>query len=328
MFSLHAVFCDNDDGRVVASRSNGGRTRMIGRLSDIDLRLLRIFVSVVEAGGFSLASARLNVSESTVSSHMADLEKRLGMRLCERGRAGFRLTDDGEEVYRATTELLEEAARFRDRLAALRSDLGGTLKLGLPDAIITNATAGLVECLRGYCERAPDVSLQVLVLTPRELERSVLNGALHLAIAPEHRRVSGLDYVSLFTEQNYLYCCDRHPFFPLGDAAITPDMLNGANRISRGYLERFDEAFFSTSVHRATVHQIEAAALLILTGRFIGFLPDHYAAEWESAGRMRAIKKSEIVFRSPFTIITRRDASADPRVAAFIQEMRAALKIA
>jgi LysR family transcriptional regulator, transcriptional activator for bauABCD operon len=166
---------------------------MIGRLSDLDLRLLRIFVAVVESGGFSLASARLNVSESTISSHMSDLEKRLGMRLCERGRAGFRLTDDGEEVYRATTQLLEDASRFRDRLASLRSDLGGTLKFGLPDAIVTNAKAGVVECLQHYCKGAPEISLQIHILSPRELEHGVLNGSLHLAVTPEHRRVSGLE---------------------------------------------------------------------------------------------------------------------------------------
>lgn len=298
---------------------------MIGRLSDIDLRLLRIFVAVVESGGFSLASARLNVSESTISSHMSDLEKRLGMRLCERGRAGFRLTDDGEEVYRATTELLEGATRFRDRLATLRSDLGGTLKFGLPDAIVTNAKAGLVECLQRYCERAPEISLQIHILTPRELEHGVLNGSLHLAVAPEHRRVSGLEYVPLFIEHNYLYCGRGHPFFDLTDEAIGPDRLDAANRISRGYLERFDEEFFSTPTHRAVVHQIEAAALLILTGRFIGFLPDHYAAEWVAEGRMRPIKPDAIEFRSPFTIITRRDADASQRVSTFIREMRQAL---
>jgi DNA-binding transcriptional LysR family regulator len=54
---------------------------VIGRLSDIDFRLLRIFVAVVESGSFSIAATRLNVSESTVSSHMSDLERRLGMRL-------------------------------------------------------------------------------------------------------------------------------------------------------------------------------------------------------------------------------------------------------
>ena len=118
---------------------------MIGRLSDIDFRLLRIFVAVVESGSFSIAATRLNVSESTVSSHMSDLERRLGMRLCERGRAGFRLTEDGEDVYRATTDLLEEATRFRDRLSTLRSPLGGTLKLGLPDSIVTHGGSGLVN---------------------------------------------------------------------------------------------------------------------------------------------------------------------------------------
>jgi DNA-binding transcriptional LysR family regulator len=298
---------------------------MIGRLSDIDLRLLRVFVGVVESGGFSLASARLNVSESTISSHMADLEMRLGMRLCERGRAGFRLTDDGEEVYRATTELLDGAARFRDRLATLRSSLGGTLKLGLPDAIVTNPRAGLVECLQRYCERASEISLQIQILTPRELEHGVLNGSLHLAVAPEYRRVSGLEYVPLFVEHNLLYCGREHPFFALRDDAINSEMLDAADRISRGYLERFDEEFFSAPTHRAVVHQIEAAALLILTGRFIGFLPDHYAAEWVAEGRMRPIKPDTVVFRSPFTIITRRDGDSSQRVSAFILEMRQVL---
>jgi len=298
---------------------------VIGRLSDIDLRLLRIFVAVVESGSFSIAATGLNVSESTISSHMSDLERRLGMRLCERGRAGFRLTDDGEDVYRATTELLEEAARFRDRLSTLRSALGGTLKLGLPDSIVTHAHSGLVTCLKNYAARAPDVSLEIRILTPRELERGVLDGSLHLALGAEHRRVNGLKYAALFTEHNYLYCGREHRFFGLADKAITADMLDKASRISRGYLERFDQEFFSSPTHRATVHHIESAALLILTGQFIGFLPDHYAHAWESTGRMRAIKKDKIVIHSTISLMTRRDAAANLRVAAFIQDMRAAV---
>jgi len=297
---------------------------MIGRLSDIDIRLLRIFVAVVEQGSFSIAATRLNVSESTVSTHMADLERRLGMRLCERGRAGFRLTEDGEEVFRATTELLAEAKRFRDKLATLRSALGGTLKIGLPDAIVTHASSGLVESLKAYCVRAPEVSFEILILTPRELERGVLDGSLDIAVAAEHRRVSGLKYTWLFTELNYLYCSREHPFFGINDNAITAEMLNGANRISRGYLEHFDDKFFSTSVHRATVHHIESAALLILTGRFIGFLPDHYARQWERDSRMRPIKQSKICIRSPMSIITRRGTPPNLRVSTFIRDLREA----
>jgi DNA-binding transcriptional LysR family regulator len=297
---------------------------MIGRLSDIDIRLLRIFVAVVEQGSFSVAATRLNVSESTVSTHMADLEKRLGMRLCERGRAGFRLTEDGEEVFRATTELLAEAKRFRDKLATLRSALGGTLRIGLPDAIVTHANSGLAESLKAYCVRAPEVSLELKIMTPRELERGVLDGSLDVALAAEHRKVSGLKYTWLFTELNYLYCGREHPFFGMNDNAITAEMLNAANRISRGYLEHFDDKFFSSPVHRATVHHIESAALLVLTGQFIGFLPDHYAKPWEAEGQMRRIKQSKIYIRSTMSIITRSGASPNLRVSTFVRDLREA----
>jgi DNA-binding transcriptional LysR family regulator len=300
---------------------------VIGRLSDIDLRLLRIFATVVESGGFSLATARLNVSESTVSQHMSDLEKRLGMRLCERGRSGFRLTRDGEEVYKATTELLQDLSRFRDRLALLRNEMSGTLNLGVPDAIVTEETSRIIDGLRSYVDRSPDIALHVHMLTPRELERGVVDGSLHVAIAPEHRRVAGLEYVPLFVEPNQLYCGRQHPLFEVPDERITPAMLDEAGRISRGYLERFDEQFFDTASYRATVHLTEAAALLILSGRFVGFLPVHYAAAWVREGRMRAIQPAKFRLDSRFSIIMRREGAADPRVGIFVREILRGLEL-
>ena len=294
---------------------------MIGRLSDIDVRLLRNFVAVVEAGGFSLATARLNVSESTISQQMSDLEARLGMRLCERGRAGFRLTRNGEEVYKATVELLEDMTRFRDRLALLGSEMSGTLNLGVADGIITHPRAKLVEALRAYADRSPEISLNLHMLTPRELERGVIEGKLHIAIAPEHRRVAGVAYLPLFVERNSLYCARGHTLFDVPQEAITPEMLDEGGRIARGYLEHFDKGLFGTERYRATVQLLEAAALLILSGRFIGFLPDHYAAGWVAEGRMKAIRPDRYRIEPRFSIISRRDATADRRVDAFVKEI-------
>lgn len=294
---------------------------MIGRLSDIDIRLLRNFVAVVEAGGFSLATARLNVSESTISQQMSDLESRIGMRLCERGRAGFRLTRNGDEVYKATVELLEDMARFRDRLALLGSEMSGTLNLGVADAIVTLKGSNLVEAIRAYVDRSPDISINLHMLTPRELERGVIEGQLHVAIAPEHRRVAGLAYLPLFSERNSLYCGRDHPLFQKPQTEITPEMLDAGGRISRGYLEHFDRDLFGTERYRATVQLTEAAALLILSGRFIGFLPDHYAASWVAEGRMRAIRPDLYRLEPRFNIISRRDATADRRVDAFVKEL-------
>src|SRR5215813_8558763 len=106
---------------------------MLGRISDIDVRLLRVFVAIVECGGFAAAQAQLNITESTISTHMHDLEQRLGLRLCQRGRGGFRVTEDGEAVYRATRELFASLDGFRTRVASLKRQMSGQLVVGMPD---------------------------------------------------------------------------------------------------------------------------------------------------------------------------------------------------
>ena len=65
-------------------------------LSKSDLHLLYVFTSVAEAQGFSAAQIELNVSQSTISRQVSDLELRLGMKLCHRGRSGFRMTEKGD----------------------------------------------------------------------------------------------------------------------------------------------------------------------------------------------------------------------------------------
>lgn len=295
---------------------------MIGRLSDIDLRLLRIFVSVVDAGGFSLATAKLNVAESTISQHMADLEKRLSMRLCERGRAGFRLTTDGEQVYKATIDMLTEIERYRARLVSIRSDMSGTIRIGLPDAIITDRSNRIVESLKLYLNENPELSLDIEMLTPRDLERQVMEGRIHLAVTPEHRRVAGLDFTELFRERNSLYCGRGHPLFGVADTDISDAMIENAGRIARGYLDQFDSEFFGSTVYRATVHQVEAAALLILTGTCIGFLPDHFAASYLNEGAMRPLRPEKFSFESTLGVVTRRDGAADQRIERLITILR------
>ncbi|MEX5669688.1 LysR family transcriptional regulator, partial [Pseudomonas neuropathica] len=75
---------------------------MLGQLHDLDLHLLRLFVSVVECGGFSAAQGELGLSQSSISQQMAKLETRLGYRLCSRGKGGFKITPKGERLLTAT----------------------------------------------------------------------------------------------------------------------------------------------------------------------------------------------------------------------------------
>nr|BFE98074.1 hypothetical protein GCM10020185_86100 [Pseudomonas brassicacearum subsp. brassicacearum] len=87
-------------------------------LSGLDFKLLKVFKAVVEAGGFSAAQNELNVGLAAISKQISDLEIRIGMRLCTRGREGFHLTEEGRLVYQASIDLFASVDNFRDRLSS------------------------------------------------------------------------------------------------------------------------------------------------------------------------------------------------------------------
>ncbi|MEJ2743372.1 MAG: LysR family transcriptional regulator [Gammaproteobacteria bacterium] len=81
-------------------------------VSEYDLRLLRVFRVVVECGGFSAAEQALNISRSTISVHISNLEKRMNVRLARRGRGGFALTEKGKTIYEGALKLFESLNEF------------------------------------------------------------------------------------------------------------------------------------------------------------------------------------------------------------------------
>ena len=80
-----------------------------------------------EAGGISAAELELNIGRSTISRHIKDLETRLGVTLCRRGRAGFSLTDEGKRVYEATLRLLTAINDFRSEVNEIHQEMTGKL---------------------------------------------------------------------------------------------------------------------------------------------------------------------------------------------------------
>lgn len=101
-----------------------------GQFTDFELKLLRVFRVGVDCGGFSVAEVEIGLTKSAISKHVSDLEIRLGVRLCERGRGGFALTEEGKVVYEAISQLLVSLEEFRSRINAFHSELIGEFHIG------------------------------------------------------------------------------------------------------------------------------------------------------------------------------------------------------
>ncbi len=294
------------------------------QLQDVDMKLLRVFMTVVKCGGYAAAQAALNSSQSTISGQMNTLETRLGFTLCERGRGGFRLTEHGVAAYEAAHRLLLAVDTFCMETHALTQHVFGKLYIGIIDNTITDDVSPLPKTLRKFMSRGDDVQLDVYIGTPAELEERVLDGRLHVAIGHFPLQVPGLFYSHLYEESDGLYCGRYNPLFdslPTEKTLFT--RISESHIVARGYLQRRDIKLLQASKATATVDNIEAQALLILSGAYIGFLPIHYAAPWVENGKMRQIDPSRFSSLWPFTAITRRGVSQPLILQAFMADLLA-----
>ena len=188
---------------------------LIRSLSDIDIRLVRIFITVTEYGGFAASELELNIGRSTISKHISDLEMRIGLKLCNRGPAGFSLTAEGERFLEAARGLLSSIDGFQSEINNIHSKLKGTLRIGIFDQSTTNPNAHIHKAIQEFDEIAPDVTLEIALDPPSTLEARVSSGTLDLAIVPIHRRSSSLTYTPLYTEKMTLYCGKGHAYLYL-----------------------------------------------------------------------------------------------------------------
>ncbi len=291
---------------------------VLGQLSDMDLRLLKVFKSVADCGGMAAAELELNIGTSTVSRHVKDLETRLGLVLCRRGRAGFALTAEGQRVYDETLRLLAAVDAFRGGIDDIHHRMGGQLEVALFDKTATNPKARISEAIARFAERAPEVSLAVHVGSINAIEQGVLDGTFQIGIIPAHRSSKSLVYADLFDERMLLYCGSGHPLFAADNARLTWAKLREHAFAGLGYHSPNMELSHRAKLERrATGFDQEAIATLILSGRYLGFLPDHYAQAFEARGLMRAVQPARFHYECGFVSLLRRSPKPSRAVLAF-----------
>ena len=268
------------------------------------------------------AELELNIAISTISRHIKDLETRLGLVLCRRGRSGFALTPEGEQIYAATEHLLAATEAFRANLHDVHRQLGGDLHVAVFEKTVSNPEARIAQAVALLRERAPKVTLHLHVGTIGMIERGVIDGHYQLGIIPEHRPSESLQYLELFGETMHLYAGVGHPWFAADDTALDWTDLRHQQLAALGYHSPNMALTHERRLSRAaTASDQEAVAILVLSGCYVGFLPDHYAQPFVRDGRMRAIAPRTLSYHCRFSCIERH-APAPTRIA---QAFRACL---
>lgn len=295
---------------------------MLSQLRDLDLQLLRLFIKVVECGGFSAAQGELGVGQSTISTQMAKLETRLGFRLCERGKAGFRLTPKGEQVLSATRKLFGAIETFKGEAQGMADKLLGELHIGLSEGLAASVLECVAEAIRRFRRRNQAVQIELLTAMPAELERRLLQDQLQLAIGYFSGNQSALDYQPLFSERQVLHCAQGHALFEQVEVSLAD--LRQADRVHHPY--RFIQASepFQGASSSALTEQVDGVLAFILSGQHIGYLPEHIAAPWLASGRLRPLLADALGFEVQFHLASHRGQHPGDAQRAFSEDLLAA----
>lgn len=296
-------------------------TAMLSQLRDLDLQLLRLFVCVVENGGFSAAQGELGIGQSTISTQMAKLETRLGFRLCERGKAGFRLTPKGEQVLAATRKLFGAIETFKGEAQGMADKLLGELHIGLSEALADEVLEQVAAAIGRFRRRNQAVQIELLSAVPAELERRLLQGQLQLAIGYFSGVQTALDYQRLFVEQQHLYCGLGHPLFARGQVEAAD--LAHCDGVLHPYRFIAADEPWQAGNSSARSEQVEGTLAFILSGAHIGYLPAHIAAPWVARGRLQAVQPEQQGFSVEFRLARHRGRQPSEAQQALVEDLLA-----
>src|ERR1700728_3373795 len=143
----------------------------------LDLELLRSFVSVVDARGFTRASERIHRTQSTVSQQIKRLEDDVGQPLLDRSGKDVTPTEAGERLLSYARRLLALEEEARDVLA--RPGNEGAVRLGVPEDF---AAYRLAKMFAAFARSHPSLRLDVRANQSTYLKRDLDRGDLDLAL--------------------------------------------------------------------------------------------------------------------------------------------------
>lgn len=145
----------------------------------MELRHLRYFVAVVDAGGVSKAAARLRLTQPALGRQVRDLERELGIRLFDRIGRRMQLTAEGEDVLARCRGLLTDAESLVERSRALAGGATGVLRIGATPQTLESVIARFMP---RFQRTHPGIDLHLIEDGGPRLFGHIERGTIHLAL--------------------------------------------------------------------------------------------------------------------------------------------------
>lgn len=191
--------------------------------SQLDLKQLRYFVAIVEAGSLTRAAASLNVAQPALSNRLRRMEDELGVGLLVRSTQGVVPTEEGELLYVAAKRLMRDLGDVAETVRSRGRRPTGHVGVGCTESI---ANILALPVIRTVFDQLPDVNLAFVAGQSIDLYRRLIAGDIDIAVISMTDRMQGISSAPLLTEEYFLV------------APATDDPLPGRDSVTIAELSR------------------------------------------------------------------------------------------
>ena len=284
---------------------------------------LKVFLTVVEAGGFAAAGRQLNRATSVISYAIANLELQLGLPLFDRE------TTRRPQLTEAGRAVLAEARTVAHSIDALRAKVGGLLG-GLEAEVslvveVLLPTARLVDALKAFQETFPTVDLRLRIESLGAVTQCVYDRTCVVGITgPLETGLDGLERIAVGAIEMIVVAAPSHPLARA--ATIVPGMARDHIQLVLSDRSRLTEGrdFSVLATHTWRLADLSAKHALLLAGIGWGSMPAPMVEADLAAGRLVALAVPEAVQRRlTFSAIYRTDRPPGPAATWLIRRIAA-----
>jgi DNA-binding transcriptional LysR family regulator len=165
----------------------------------MELRHLRYFVAVAEAGHITRAAAVLGIQQPPLSQQIKALEGQLGTALFQRHPKGVSLTDSGKLFLAEARRILQDMEAMEQRMLRVAKGMRGLLAVAFTTSAAAHAFTP--KALRAFRSRYPEIALVLNENNAAEITEGVASGRLHCGfLRVPVSRPAGMVLRTLFAE--------------------------------------------------------------------------------------------------------------------------------
>ena len=257
------------------------------------LNYMRVFVEVARTKSFRKAAEALDMPNSTVSRHIAELEKLIGLRLLHRSTRKVELTGAGEVYFQRCQNIVEEARVAHESLLDVAEKPSGTLRVSMP---VELATGFLAPILKDFAATYPLISFE-FDLTPRRVDLQADPFDLAIRIGPAPTAPSTLVARQIALLPRYLYAA---PSYLKQAPPLThpTDLVHHVLCLAQGAMKqhgvpktlyRGEETVDVMTESRFATNSVGLSRSLATLGVCIAVLSDGLVREEVALGRLRRV---------------------------------------